>query len=137
MARAGRRFFPRSLRWRLQLWMAFLLLCVLTGFGAAVYQLQRVNRFNQIDGELETRISALTGALRELYVEQGPSRGAPPPDAKSSAAPKRPPPPQGASDNDGSSGNPPSDLKFAAHRNALRRHAAVTTTAISAACLLI
>ncbi len=54
----------------MQLWLAFLLVCVLAGFGATVYQLQRVNRFAQIDSDLETRIAALTGAVRGLYVEQ-------------------------------------------------------------------
>ena len=36
--------FTHSIRWRLQLWLAFLLLCVLSGFGVAVYQLQRANQ---------------------------------------------------------------------------------------------
>ena len=52
---------------------------MLAGFGVTVYQLQKVTRFSQIDGELETRISALAGAMRELYLEQGPPRGGPPP----------------------------------------------------------
>jgi two-component system OmpR family sensor kinase len=63
---------PRSLRWRLQLWLAFLLVTMLAGFGVTVYQLQKLTRFGQIDGELETRISALAGAVRELYSEPGP-----------------------------------------------------------------
>src|SRR5439155_19018544 len=42
----------KSIRWRLQVWLAFLLVCVLTGFGATVYQLQRVNQLKQIDEEL-------------------------------------------------------------------------------------
>jgi signal transduction histidine kinase len=67
---SSRIFAPRSLRWRLQLWLAFLLVCVLAGFGVTVYQLQRVNRFNQIDGELAARISSLNGALREMYLKQ-------------------------------------------------------------------
>ena len=36
--------FPRSIRWRLNLWLAFLLICVLSGFGFTVYHLQRVNQ---------------------------------------------------------------------------------------------
>jgi two-component system OmpR family sensor kinase len=73
------RFLPRSLRWRLQLWLAFLLVAMLAGFGVTVYQLQKVNRFSSIDGELEIRISALAGALRELYIERGPPEHGPPP----------------------------------------------------------
>jgi heavy metal sensor kinase len=60
----------KSIRWRLQIWLAFLLVCVLTGFGVTVYQLQRVNQFKQIDEELERRVAALDRAVR----------GGPPPD---------------------------------------------------------
>jgi heavy metal sensor kinase len=60
----------KSIRWRLQLWLAFLLVCVLTGFGVVVHQLQRVNQLKQIDDELERRVSALDRAVR----------GGPPPD---------------------------------------------------------
>jgi len=35
--------FAKSIRWRLQLWIAFLLVCVLSGFGITVYQLQRLH----------------------------------------------------------------------------------------------
>ena len=41
--------FTKSIRWRLQLWLGFLLLCVLSGFGVTIYQLQRVNQLNQIE----------------------------------------------------------------------------------------
>src|ERR1035441_10742529 len=56
--------FTQSIRWRLQLWLAFLLVCVLTGFGVTVYQLQRLHQLNQIDEELGTRVSALSKAFR-------------------------------------------------------------------------
>src|ERR1035441_5171696 len=56
--------FTKSIRWRLQLWLAFLLVCVLTGFGVTVYQLQRLHQLNQIDEELGTRVSALSRAFR-------------------------------------------------------------------------
>ena len=62
--------FTKSIRWRLQLWLAFLLVCVLSGFGAAVNQLHRDNQFKQIDDELERRVVALSAAVRG-----GPSRG--------------------------------------------------------------
>jgi heavy metal sensor kinase len=54
----------KSIRWRLQIWLAFLLVCVLTGFGVTVYQLQRVNQLKQIDEELERRVAALDRAVR-------------------------------------------------------------------------
>jgi two-component system OmpR family sensor kinase len=56
--------FLRSIRWRLQLWLAFLLVSVLSGFGVTIYQLQRVNQLKQIDEELERRVAVLSGALR-------------------------------------------------------------------------
>ena len=55
--------FFRSIRWRLQLWLAFLLVSVLSGFGVAIYQLQRLNQLKQIDEELERRVAVLSGAL--------------------------------------------------------------------------
>ena len=56
--------FTHSIRWRLQSWLAFLLVCVLTGFGVTVYQLQRINQLKQIDDELESRVAALNLAVR-------------------------------------------------------------------------
>src|SRR5712671_2426390 len=56
--------FTHSLRWRLQMWLAFLLVAVLSGFGMSVYQLQRVNQFKQIDEELERRVVVLITAVR-------------------------------------------------------------------------
>ena len=54
----------QSIRWRFALWLAFLLACVLTGFGFTAYQLHRTNRFDQLDDELERRVNALSTALR-------------------------------------------------------------------------
>jgi two-component system, OmpR family, sensor kinase len=54
----------KSIRWRLQLWLAFLLVCVLSGFGVTVYQLERVNQLKQIDEELERRVAAIDGVVR-------------------------------------------------------------------------
>jgi len=55
--------FTKSIRWRLQLWLAFLLVSVLAGFGVTVYQLQRLHQLNLIDEELDRRVAALTAAL--------------------------------------------------------------------------
>jgi heavy metal sensor kinase len=56
--------FFKSIRWRLQLWQAFLLVCILTGFGATAFQLYRTNAMRQIDEELDRRVSALAGDVR-------------------------------------------------------------------------
>ncbi len=65
--------FTHSLRWRLQLWLAFLLVSVLTGFTVAVFQLHRLTQFNQIDEQLERRVAALSRDVR----------GGPPPGERS------------------------------------------------------
>jgi heavy metal sensor kinase len=56
--------FAKSIRWRLLLWIAFLLLCVLTGFGISSYQLNRTHRLRLVDEELETRVAALSAEAR-------------------------------------------------------------------------
>src|SRR3989442_436478 len=61
----GAAMFTNPIRWRLQLWLAFLLVFVLTGFGVTVYQLQRVSRQNQIDQELERRVAAISAEVRD------------------------------------------------------------------------
>jgi heavy metal sensor kinase len=55
----------QSIRWRWQLWQAFLLSCILTGFGLTAYQLHRTHRFGQIDEALERRVVALVSDVRE------------------------------------------------------------------------
>jgi two-component system, OmpR family, sensor kinase len=55
----------KSIRWRLQLWVAFLLACVLSGFGLTVYQLQRNHLLNQIDEDLGRRVSTASSAVRK------------------------------------------------------------------------
>ena len=69
--------FPKSIRWRLQLWQAFLLVCILSGFGVTAYQLHRTNVFSQIDEELGRRVAALSGDVRGPP-PFGPPRGRPP-----------------------------------------------------------
>ena len=88
--------FPQSIRWRLQLWLAILLVCVLTGFGITIYQLQRVSQLNQIDEDLERRVAVLSGAVRG---GPPPRAGFGPPGFESRPNPhdfdkdRRPPPP--------------------------------------------
>ena len=78
--------FTQSIRWRLQLWLAFLLVAVLGGFGFAVYQLQRTRQFNLIDEELQLRVAALGKSLRDT--PPGGRGDRPPPERQ---RPDRPP----------------------------------------------
>ena len=55
-----------SIRVRLQLWLAFMLVCLLSGFGFTAYQLHRNSRMSQIDEELEHRVAALNKDVRIL-----------------------------------------------------------------------
>jgi len=59
------RLFPRTLRWRLQLWLAALLMLVLTGFCVAVSRLHRISEFQRIDEGLEVRLAQLRTSIRE------------------------------------------------------------------------
>jgi heavy metal sensor kinase len=56
--------FPKSIRWRLQLWLGFLLVCILSGFGLTAYQLHRTNLFSQIDEGLGRQVAALSRDVR-------------------------------------------------------------------------
>jgi len=69
--------FTRSIRGRFQLWLAFLLVVILTGFGVTAYQLHRTNLVAQIDRELTRRMVALEGALRAMpnHERRGPPPG--------------------------------------------------------------
>ncbi|MBI3882573.1 MAG: HAMP domain-containing protein [Verrucomicrobia bacterium] len=83
--------FANSIRFRLQLWLGFLLVAVLCGFGVTVYQLQRIHLLGQIDEDLERRVAILSSAVR----------GGPPPEPGQKRTDfektgKRPPPPPDA-----------------------------------------
>lgn len=73
--------FIKSIRWRLLMWIGFLLVCVLSGFGLTVYELQRLHQLSQVDEELGRRVSTLSSAVRGPSLppafERGP--GGPPP----------------------------------------------------------
>ncbi|HSU54917.1 MAG TPA: ATP-binding protein, partial [Candidatus Dormibacteraeota bacterium] len=81
--------FLNSIRWRLQLWYALILVCVLAGFGFTAYELQRGRLFRRIDGELQRRVAELESALRgpagrrpgfPESPPRGPGRDRPPPE---------------------------------------------------------
>jgi two-component system, OmpR family, sensor kinase len=60
-----------SIRWRLQLWLAFLLIFLLIGFGVSVDRLLRIDQLRQIDEDLDRRVSVLSIALRQPPPEHG------------------------------------------------------------------
>lgn len=55
---------PRSIRWRLLLWLGFLLAALLAGFGVTAYQLQRMRLLGEVDARLEERLGLLSAELR-------------------------------------------------------------------------
>ena len=63
--------FLESIRWRLQLWLAFLLLCTLSGFGVAMFELHRMQEFEPIEDELQQRLAELTRALHSTSPRLG------------------------------------------------------------------
>ena len=65
--------FTKSIRWRLQMWLAFLLVGILSGFGITAYQLHSTNRLSQIEEEFLRRVAALSRDTR-----MGPRPGLPP-----------------------------------------------------------
>jgi two-component system OmpR family sensor kinase len=80
-------WFTKSIRWRFVLWLAFLLIVVLTGFAVTAFQLHRLSRFGQLDEELKRRVALLSSTLRAPPTPG--NRGGPP---SRSEGPKGPPP---------------------------------------------
>ncbi len=56
--------FIKSSRWRLQIWLAFLLVCTLSGFGIATFEAHRVKQYQQVDEELNRRFEILARIAR-------------------------------------------------------------------------
>ena len=56
----------KSLRWRLQVWHAIVLLIVLTSFGGIVHSLHWQTRLQQVDAELDRTAGAVMSQLRRL-----------------------------------------------------------------------
>lgn len=73
----------KSIRWRLQIWYGLILVGVLAGFGFTAFQLERGRQLRRIDGELQRRVNALAGTMRQPPRGRGPGDGqfdGPPPD---------------------------------------------------------
>lgn len=87
----------KSLRGRFALWLGFLLICLLSGFGITAHQLHRINQFEQIDQELKQRVVALSASVRARpgFGERPPPppygdrMGPPPPGASPGRPPRR------------------------------------------------
>lgn len=89
--------WPRSLRWRLQLWYGALLAAVLAGFAVTAYALAREHHLRRIDEDLDRRAAALLPALRAPPRERpvGPRFASPPSaDPPTNLAVRRPAPPE-------------------------------------------
>lgn len=56
--------FVKSIRGRIVLWLAFLLVAILSGFGVTAYQLYRVNQLAQVDESLERHVASIATDLR-------------------------------------------------------------------------
>lgn len=67
----------KSLRWRLQVWHALVLLTVLTSFGGLVHRLHWQTRLQQVDAELDRTKGVVLSQLRRLLVRQGVRPGVP------------------------------------------------------------
>jgi hypothetical protein len=63
--------FTKSIRWRLQLWLAFLLVCTLSGFGIASFEVYRTKQYQQVDEQLSHRVEGLGRMARGPFFSRG------------------------------------------------------------------
>ncbi len=63
--------FIKSIRWRLQIWLAFLLICTLSGFALATYEAHRIKQYQQVDDELGRRVEGLALMVRGRFSPGG------------------------------------------------------------------
>src|SRR3954466_5677002 len=87
----------RSIRWRLQLWYAAVLVAVTAPAAGVTYAQSRAARFDQIDTRLRAGVAALDALLRPFPPhELDGAHPGPPPDRRQPARPPPPRPPRGA-----------------------------------------
>ena len=55
--------FPRSLRWRIQLWHTLLLAIVVAGFCVAAFQNEKSSKMRQVQSDLRSHVSSVIRAL--------------------------------------------------------------------------
>lgn len=97
---------PRSLRWRLQIWHALVLVAILVLFGTYVYHLQWQTRLQETDAELNRTADIISIRLRRLFIPPPPpgpgGLGGPQPSQRNGSSsngesarrePTQPPPP--------------------------------------------
>jgi len=56
--------FTKSIRWRLQMWFAFLLICTLSGFAIATFEVYRTRQYQQVDEQVGRRVEGLARLTR-------------------------------------------------------------------------
>jgi two-component system, OmpR family, sensor kinase len=85
----------RSIRWRLQLWYAAVLLTVIVSFTGLLYYQARASRLQQIDAQLLAAARYLDATLRAFppHELEGPRPGSPLPPPPPPGGPLRPGPP--------------------------------------------
>ncbi|AMV19439.1 sensor histidine kinase [Planctomyces sp. SH-PL14] len=83
---------PRSLRWRLQIWHALVLVAILVLFGTYVYHLQWQTRLQETDAELNRTADIISIRLRRLFIP-------PPPPGPGGPGGPQPPQRNGSSSN--------------------------------------
>lgn len=67
--------FRKSIRWRIQVWHATLLLAMTLASGVTIWRMEKANELRRTDEELQSRLGVLTTVL-----ERGGKRGGPPPE---------------------------------------------------------
>ncbi len=72
--------FFKSIRWQLQIWHGLLLLAVISAFGFTAFQLEKSERLQSLDAELQHRLSLLVNSLRSSPRDEPrrPRQGGPP-----------------------------------------------------------
>jgi len=63
--------FIKSIRWRLQIWLAFLLVFTLSGFGLATFEAHRIKQYQQMDEQLGRRVEFLAHMVRGRFFPGG------------------------------------------------------------------
>ena len=66
--------FPKSIRWRLQIWYGLILIAVLAGFGFTTFQLAGGRQLRKLDDELRHRVAVLSSGLGIRPEDMNPGR---------------------------------------------------------------